>query len=157
HVGEANGDESFGTLPDLILLDGGAGHVSVIRQLLDSLGVSVPVFGMVKDEHHKTRTIVSEDGEVSIAREPEVFRFIYRIQEEVHRYTISRMSAAKGKTMKQSSLEKVPGIGPAKAKKLLLHFKTLTALREASVDEVAAVPGVTRENAAAVLEFLQKK
>lgn len=157
HVGEADGDESFSTLPDLILLDGGAGHVSVIRQLLDSLGISVPVFGMVKDEHHKTRTIVSEDGEVSIAREPEVFRFIYRIQEEVHRYTISRMSAAKGKTMKQSSLEKVPGIGPAKAKKLLLHFKTLTALRDAAMDEIAAVPGITQENAAAILEFLQTK
>ena len=67
------------------------------------------------------------------------------------------MSAAKGKSMKQSSLEKVPGIGPAKAKKLLLHFKTLAALRSASVEEIAAVPTVTRENAAAVLEFLQSK
>lgn len=155
HAGEA--DESFGVLPDLILLDGGAGHVSVIRQLLCTLHISVPVFGMVKDEHHKTRTIVSENGEVSIAREPEVFRFIYRIQEEVHRYTISRMSAAKGKAMKQSSLERVPGIGPAKAKKLLQHFKTLTALRSATVEEIAAVPTVTRANAAAVLEFLQSK
>lgn len=156
HVGESD-DESFGVLPDLILLDGGAGHVSVIRQLLRSLGIAVPVFGMVKDEHHKTRTIVSEDGEVSIAREPEVFRFVYRIQEEVHRYTISRMSAAKGKDMKHSSLEKIPGIGPAKAKKLLLQFKTLAALRAASVDEISAVPGVTKENAAAILEFLQDK
>ncbi len=155
HAGET--DESFGTLPDLILLDGGAGHVSVIRQLLDTLHIPVPVFGMVKDEHHKTRTIVSEEGEVSIAREPEVFRFIYRIQEEVHRYTISRMSAAKGKAMKQSSLERVPGIGPVKAKKLLQHFKTLTALRSATVEEIAAVPTVTRANAAAVLEFLQSK
>lgn len=150
------GDASFDTLPDLILLDGGAGHVSVARQLFDSLGISVPVFGMVKDAHHKTRTIVSEDGEVSIAREPEVFRFVYRIQEEVHRYTISRMSAAKGKTMKQSSLEKVPGIGPAKAKKLLQHFKTLTALRGASLEEIAAVPGISRENAAALQAFFQR-
>ena len=94
---------------------------------------------------------------MSIAREPEVFRFVYRIQEEVHRYTISRMSAAKGKGMKHSSLEKIPGIGPAKAKKLLLQFKTLAALRTASVDEISAVPGVTKENAAAILEFLRDK
>ena len=155
HAGEE--DESFGTLPDLILLDGGAGHVATVKRLFGELGVNVPVFGMVKDDHHKTRTIVSEDGEVSIAREPEVFRFVYRIQEEVHRYTITRMSAAKGKSMKHSALEKVPGIGPAKAKKLLAHFKTMTALRAATVDEIAAAPGVSAENARAVKEFLEKK
>ena len=155
HIGDGE-DTSLSTEPDLILLDGGAGHVGVVRELFRDADCHIPVFGMVKDEHHKTRTLVSDTNEVSIAREAEVFRFIYKLQEEVHRFTVSRMSAAKRKTLKTSSLEKISGIGPAKAKKLMSHFKTLSALKEASEEEISAVSGISRADAEAVFAFFNK-
>ncbi len=155
HIGDGE-DTSLSTEPDLILLDGGAGHVGVVRELFRDADCHIPVFGMVKDEHHKTRTLVSDTNEVSIAREAEVFRFIYKLQEEVHRFTVSRMSAAKRKTLKTSSLEKISGIGPAKAKKLMSHFKTLSALKEASEEEISAVSGISRADAEAVFAYFNK-
>ena len=155
HIGDGE-DTSLSTEPDLILLDGGAGHVGVARELFRDADCHIPVFGMVKDEHHKTRTLVSDTNEVSIAREAEVFRFIYKLQEEVHRFTVSRMSAAKRKTLKTSSLEKISGIGPAKAKKLMSHFKTLSALKEASEEEISAVSGISRADAEAVFAYFNK-
>ena len=155
HIGDGE-DSSLSCEPDLILLDGGAGHVGVARELFRDADCHIPVFGMVKDEHHKTRTLVSDTNEVSIAREAEVFRFIYKLQEEVHRFTVSRMSAAKRKTLKTSSLEKISGIGPAKAKKLMSHFKTLSALKEASEEEISAVSGISCADAEAVFAFFNK-
>lgn len=155
HIGDGE-DSSLSCEPDLILLDGGAGHVGVARELFRDADCHIPVFGMVKDEHHKTRTLVSDTNEVSIAREAEVFRFIYKLQEEVHRFTVSRMSAAKRKTLKTSSLEKISGIGPAKAKKLMSHFKTLSALKEASEEEISAVSGISCADAEAVFAYFNK-
>ncbi len=146
-------DESFSKMPDLILLDGGRGHVSVIRELMSSLAMDIPVFGMVKDSHHKTRTITDDRDEVSIAREPEVFRFVYRIQEEVHRYTVGRMTNAKLKSLKTSSLEKINGIGPAKAKALLLHFGSLDALKNASKEDIIKVKGISEANAKEIIKY----
>ncbi len=148
HLADADG--SFSSLPDLILLDGGRGHVSVVRELLEERGIDLPVFGMVKDEHHKTRALCTESEEISIARENEVFSLIYRIQEEVHRYTVGRMHSAKRKTLTTSSLTSIEGIGEAKAKKLLAAFGGIRALRAASEDEIAAIGGISRANAAAV-------
>ncbi|MBR5768400.1 MAG: excinuclease ABC subunit UvrC, partial [Clostridia bacterium] len=125
--------------PDLILLDGGTGHVSVIRGLLSELGVNIPVFGMVKDEFHKTRELTDDENYISIAHEQPVFLLIYGIQEEVHRYTVSRMSGAKRKTLRRSVLEEVRGIGPAKAKKLLSRFGGLRGVAAAADDELLAV------------------
>ncbi|MCQ2426398.1 MAG: excinuclease ABC subunit UvrC [Lachnospiraceae bacterium] len=136
--------------PDLLLLDGGNQHVSVIRSLLGELGIDIPVFGMVKDEFHKTRAIASGDGEISIAKEQTVFVMVYRLQEEVHRYTVSHMNAAKRKTLRTSSLEKIDGIGPAKAKALLAHFRSVSAVKEATEEELAAVKGISEKDAAAV-------
>lgn len=149
-------DESFSTAPDLILLDGGKGHVGVIRELMDELAMDIPVFGMVKDSHHKTRTITDEHDELSIAREPEVFRFIYRIQEEVHRYTVGKMTNAKLKSLKTSSLEKIKGIGPSKAKALLLHFGSLEALKNASKEDIIKVKGVNEANADGIIKYFNQ-
>lgn len=92
-------DARFGAeAPDLILLDGGKGHVSVIRALLSELNMDIPVFGMVKDAFHKTRALTDGENEINIAREQPVFVFVYKIQEEVHRYTVARMSGAKSRT-----------------------------------------------------------
>ena len=150
-------DGSFSTAPDLILLDGGRGHVGVIRELLDEMGLDIPVFGMVKDDYHKTRALCTDTEEISIAREQQVFMLLYRIQEEVHRYTVSRMDAAKRKTLKTSSLEKIPGIGAVKAKKLLGALGGLGAIKQASVEQLAAVKGISERDAKAVYEYFHSK
>ncbi len=149
-------DGAYSRLPDLILLDGGKGHVGVVKELLYEMGIDVPVFGMVKDEHHKTRTITTETDELSIARDAEVFRFVYKIQEEVHRFTVSRMDAAKRKTLKRSTLEDIKGIGPAKAKALMKHFGSLAKLKAAGADEISSVKGISTADARAIIEHFEK-
>ncbi|MBQ4066865.1 MAG: excinuclease ABC subunit UvrC [Clostridia bacterium] len=153
---EDGSDESFAKMPDLILLDGGSNHVGVIRELVREAGYDIPVFGMVKDDHHKTRTLVTDTGELSIARDPELFRFIYKLQAEVHRFTVSRMTQAKRKTLKTSSLERIKGIGPAKAKRLLQSFGTISRLREATAEEIRAVGKISEADAKAVFEYFHK-
>ncbi len=145
--------------PDLILLDGGRGHVSTVRELLREMNINIPVFGMVKDEYHKTRAIAGEheDEEVSIAREQAVFGFIYRLQEEVHRFTIARMRNAKRKTVKRSSLTEIDGIGPQKAKALMAHFHSIAAIKNADVDQLMTVKGVTETNAKAIKQYYATK
>ena len=149
----------WGPYPDLILLDGGAGHVSTIRTLAKELNVDVPIFGMVKDDYHKTRALIGEheDEEISIAREQDVFQFIYKLQEEVHRFTISSMRRAKSKTLRRSSLTEVAGIGESKAKALMTHFGTLSKMRSATVGEIAEVHGISEKNAQDVYGFLHRK
>ncbi len=150
-------DSSFSKTPDLILLDGGATHVGVVRDVMKEAGYDIPVFGMVKDDHHKTRTLVSDTAELSIARDPELFRFIYKLQEEVHRFTVSRMTEAKRKTLKTSSLEKIKGIGPQKAKKLLANFGTIAKLNQATKEEIRSVGKVSEADAQAVFEYFNKE
>lgn len=138
--------------PDLILLDGGKAHVSVIRELLAEMGISLPVYGMVKDEYHKTRALTGDTEEISIAREQSVFLLIYKLQEEVHRYTVSRMTGAKRKSLRTSSLEAIPGIGPAKAKALLAAFGGRRGIMAATFDQLTAVKGISDTNAKAIAE-----
>ncbi len=145
------------TYPDLILLDGGKGHVSVIRELLSELDIHIPVFGMVKDEYHKTRALTDDSSEISIAKENDVFIFIYRLQEEVHRYTIGRMHNAKRKSVKHSSLTEIKGIGDKKAKALLAHFKSISALRNADRDELLTVKGINAPDADMIIKHFSTK
>lgn len=144
---------SFSKLPDLILLDGGRGHVGVIQELMAEKGLDIPVFGMVKDDFHKTRALCTRDGEISIARERSVFLLIYRIQEEVHRFTVSRMDAAKRRTLTRSSLTKIQGIGEVKAKALLAAFGGVTGVKNATEAELAVVKGITRGDAARIYAY----
>ncbi len=155
HIGES--DSGMGIPPDLILLDGGHAHVSVIRRMLDEHGIDIPVFGMVKDEHHKTRSVVDGENEINIARHADVFRFIYGLQEEVHRYTVSRMTNAKRKTVRMSSLEQIKGIGPKKAKLISDSFKSFTALKNASLDELYTIKGISKADAEAVFAHFNNK
>ena len=148
HMGRP--DDGMSAVPDLILLDGGRGHVSVVKEMMAREGYDLPVFSMVKDEHHKTRTLCDEEGEINIARQADVFRLIYSIQEEVHRYSVSRMTGAKRKTLKTSSLESIRGIGPAKAKAILKTLGTVSAVREADREALASVPGLSAKDADAV-------
>ena len=144
------------SLPDLILLDGGVGHVNVIKELLLEMNIDVPVFGMVKDEHHKTRTLTDGENEVSIAANQTVFRFVYGIQEEIHRFTFGAMDKKRRGAVKHSSLEKISGIGETKAKKLMESFKTVAKIKEASIDELSSVKGISRTDAVNVYEYFHK-
>ncbi|MBE6583434.1 MAG: excinuclease ABC subunit UvrC [Ruminococcaceae bacterium] len=155
HLDDEGG--SFSELPDLILLDGGKGHVSVVRDLLRDLEIDVPVFGMVKDDFHKTRALCTESEEISIARENAVFVFIYKIQEEVHRYTVSKMSNAKRKTLTKSSLTKITGIGDSKAKLLLKALGGYSAVKSASVEQLAAIKGISRKDAESIVEYFNEE
>lgn len=151
HLSDSEG--SFGACPDLILLDGGRGHVGIVRELLDEMGLDIPVLGMVKDDYHKTRALCTDKEEISIAREQQVYVLLYRIQEEVHRYTVSQMTQAKRKTLKTSSLEAIKGIGPAKAKKLLRALGGLGGIKAADLEQLSGVPGISARDAQAVYDY----
>lgn len=154
HLADEEG--SFSKQPDLILLDGGAGHVGTVRSLFLEMGIDIPVYGMVKDEHHKTRALSDGQNDISIAREQSVFVFIYGLQEEVHRYSVSRMDSAKRKTLKRSVLENINGIGPAKAKKILKAAGSLSLLKKADVAEMAEM-GISAKDAIAIAEYFKTK
>ena len=155
HLDDEEG--GFSKRPDLILLDGGKGHVGVIRRLLGELGHSdIPVFGMVKDDHHRTRALCDGEREFDIS-ERGLFTYIYKIQEEVHRYTVSKMHAAKRKTVKRSILENIPGIGAEKAKILLKTFGSVAAVKKATAEELETVKGISRANAAEIVKYYSEK
>ena len=154
HIGD--GTLSLGESPDLILLDGGVGHVGAIKDLLRELDVDIPVFGMVKDDYHKTRAITDGDEEISIAREMNVYTFIYNLQEEAHRFALKHSSKDKTKKLTRSSLTKIPGIGEKKAK-ALLDAMPYAKIKTASVKELAEIKGVSLKDAEAIHEYFNKK
>lgn len=146
---------SFSKYPDLMLIDGGKGHVSAVKQVLREENTDIAVFGMVKDSFHKTRALCTETEEINIAKERAVFMLIYKIQEEVHRFTVGKVMAAKRSTMKRSSLENIDGIGPSKAKKLLETFGTMAKLKSATEDEISSVKGISAQDAKKVFEYFK--
>lgn len=148
-------DSTFGRLPDLILLDGGKGHVSTIEPILRANNLDIPLFGMVKDNRHKTRAIASDGGEIAISTFRSAFTLVSRIQEEVHRYSIAYSRSKHQKSGFVMELTTVPGIGQTRAKKLFQHFKTVKAMKAASQEELEAVPGMTKKTAHALYLFLR--
>ena len=143
--------------PDLFLIDGGLGHIRTVQEVLCEHGVTVPALGMVKDDHHKTRALVDADGrEISIALEASVYSLVFRIQEEVHRFTVSKMMNAKRKTVKTSVLEEIEGIGKARAKALLSRFGGLSGVKKATEAELITVQGITPDIAKRIIEFFEK-
>ena len=142
--------EGFGRLPDLILLDGGKGHVAAIRPLLKERGYDIPVFGMVKDDHHRTRAIAQDGGEIAIHAKRSAFTLVSAIQEEVHRFAITFHRKKRGKSHLHTSLTEIEGVGETRARALLRHFGSVKAVREASLEELYGVKGITRPVAEAV-------
>ena len=125
----------------------------MIKELLAQKGIEIPVFGMVKDDYHKTRALCTDTQEISIAKEREVYSLIYRIQEEVHRFTVGRMENAKRKTVKTSVLTGINGIGDVKAKKLLKAFGSVTRVKSATPEELASVNGISQKDATSIWDF----
>ena len=158
-INHLKGDSSasFSEYPDLMLIDGGKGHVSVVKEVLAEENIFIPVFGMVKDEYHKTRSLCTEQDEINIAREQAIFMLIYRIQEEVHRFTVNKVMKSKRTSLTHSSLEKIDGIGPAKAKRLLQALGSFTAVKKASVEELMAVKGISRTDASKIYQYFNSK
>ena len=134
------GDESFLPLPDLFLIDGGQGQAKVALEQLTQRGLHIPLYGMVKDDHHRTRALITAEGqEFGISATPAVFALIGRIQEETHRFAITFHRTLRSKGMRKSSLEGIPGIGAAREKALLKRFGTVRAIMNADLDQLKAV------------------
>lgn len=154
HLGD--GSLSLGESPDLILLDGGVGQVHAVRDVLREMRLDLPLFGMVKDDYHKTRAITDGEREISIAKEIGVYGFVYKLQEEAHRFAVTSSAKNKIRTMTHSSLEKIPGIGPSKAKALLAAMP-LAKIRTATAGELAAVRGISGKDAEEIVRYYRQK
>ncbi len=153
----AHKNEDGWRAPDLILLDGGMTHVSEVKKELSALGLSeIPVFGMVKDGHHRTRALTDEAHEISIAKNGSIYGFLYQLQEEVHRFALSRMDQRRRKQMLSSRLTEIRGIGERKALNLITTFGSVDAIAKASLDELCAVKGISRADAQTIKEFFEK-
>ncbi|MEG1686752.1 MAG: excinuclease ABC subunit UvrC [Angelakisella sp.] len=150
-------DEGFRTLPDLLLIDGGAGQVSVVRGVLVQLGLEMPVFGMVKDNHHRTRAISAGNEELVINGNKAVFSLVTNIQDEVHRYAIDYSRKSHRSTGLSTRLLEAEGIGPARVEALYRQFKTYKAIDAATVQELAAVKGMNTPAAASLYRLLHEK
>ncbi len=147
----ASGDSGFAALPDLLLIDGGDRHASAAREAMRAAGADVPVFGMVKDDRHRTRALVTPEGqEISIQANPAVFAFIGNIQEETHRFAIEFHRSLQSKRVKKSKLDGIPGVGEARKAQLLKHFKSVKAVEAAGYEELCAA--VPKNTARAVYE-----
>lgn len=149
---EKDSGEGFGRLPDLILLDGGSGQVNAVKPVLEKYGLDIPLFGMVKDSHHRTRAIACSGDELSLTSKRAAFTLVSTIQEEVHRYSVEYHRNRRKKASLSSSLTSISGIGESRCKALLRHFKTVKAVSQASVEELAAVKGMNKIAAQAVFE-----
>ena len=155
YLDENETDEGFKTLPDLILLDGGHGQINAVKPVLEQLGLSVHLYGMVKDDKHRTRAIAVDGGEVAITSKRQAFTLVSEIQEEVHRFAITYHKSKHSKSTLETKLTEIEGIGEKKAKLLLKNFKTMKAISSASVDELSAVSGISRTNAEKIYEHFQ--
>ncbi|MEE0420613.1 MAG: excinuclease ABC subunit UvrC [Lachnospiraceae bacterium] len=144
---------SFSVFPDLIMMDGGKGQVNVALAVLDKLGLDIPVCGMVKDDNHRTRGLYFQNREIPIEKSSEGFRLITRIQDEAHRFAIEYHRSLRSKEQVHSILDDIEGIGPARRKALMRTFKSLEAIRDAKVEELASAPSMNERSAQKVYEF----
>lgn len=154
--GELQEDKAkFHIMPDLILVDGGLGHVNTAKEVLRELNVDIPVYGMVKDSKHRTRGLVSTDGEIDMPMTGKAFRLVAEIQEEAHRFAITFHKETKSKKLR-SDLLKIPGIGEKRMKALYESFKTIEGIKNATVEELKKVEGMNEKAANAVYDYFRK-
>ncbi len=147
---------TFKILPDLILLDGGEPQVNAVLPVIKSMGLNVPIFGMVKDNKHRTRAVALSGGEIEINSHRRVFTLVSDIQEEVHRFAITYHHKKHTKSTLKTSLINIDGIGDRKAKLLLKHFKTIAAIKSADVKALSQVQGISQKDAQNVFEYYHK-
>ena len=146
-------DERFDVLPDLIMMDGGRGQVNIAMEVLESLGLSIPVCGMVKDDHHRTRGLYYLNEEIPISHYSEGFKLITRIQDEAHRFAITYHRSLRSNAQVHSILDDIPGVGEARRKALMRHFASIEEIRAASVEEIEKIPSMNAKAAQSVYDF----
>lgn len=156
HIVEQEGDEYFRRTPDLILLDGGTGHVHAVEPVLKELGLNIPLFGMVKDDKHRTRAIATGGREIQINNLQAAFNLVTKIQDEVHRFSVSYMHSRHKKKTYSSEFLTVKGIGEKKAAKIMVKYKTKANLLKATPEELALTAGVSAETAKELWEVIQR-
>ncbi len=144
---------SFTKFPDLILMDGGRGQVNIALAVLEELGIDIPVCGMVKDDNHRTRGLYYHNIELPIDTHSEGFKLITRIQDEAHRFAIEYHRSLRSKTQVRSVLDDIPGVGPARRKALMRHFKSLEEIRQATVEELMEIPEMNERTAEEIVTF----
>lgn len=146
--------DGFEIPPDIILMDGGKGHIGAVQEVVQSFLPQCALYGLVKDGRHRTRAIVLPDGsELGLSASPYWYKFFTRLQEEVHRFAISFMRQRKSKQMTSSELTRIPGVGPERGQRLLEHFKTLSAIQNADLTELQAMPGLPQSVALAIYRY----
>jgi excinuclease ABC subunit C len=150
-----NGDEGFSDKPDLILLDGGQGHVSAVREVFGEMDIDVPLFGLVKDDKHRTRAIAADGGEIQVNANRNLFKLLTEIQDEVHRYSINYQRKKHKMSQYELDLTKVKGIGEKKALTLLKEYKTKQGIKAASVEQLMETAKISRETAEELYVFIQ--
>ncbi|MCR4588906.1 MAG: hypothetical protein K5682_10895 [Lachnospiraceae bacterium] len=146
---------SFTVFPDLILMDGGRGQVNICLEVLNELHVNIPVCGMVKDDHHRTRGLYFNNVELPIDRHSEGFKLITRIQDEAHRFAIEFHRSLRGKDQVKSVLDDIPGIGPARRKALMRHFDSYEEMRNATKEQFLEIPEIREAQADALVSFFR--
>lgn len=149
--------EGFGKLPYLILLDGGVGQVHAVEPVLREFGLKIPLFGMVKDNRHRTRAISGDGGEIAINSKRQVFTLVSEIQNEVHRFSVAYHHQKHAKRGLSLSLTEIEGVGEKRASALLKYFKTMTAIKNAEVDELSKAPGITSAVAQNIYDYYRTK
>ena len=144
---------SFTKFPDLLLMDGGKGQVNVAKQVLEELHINIPVCGMVKDDNHRTRGLYYQNEEIEIDTRSEGFKLITRIQDEAHRFAIEYHRSLRSKEQVRSVLDDIPGVGPARRKALMRHFKSIDDIRSADAAQLSQVPEIPEHIAEEIYSF----
>ena len=137
----------------MIMMDGGRGQVNIALEVLDELKINIPVCGMVKDDHHRTRGLYYNNVEIPIEKSSEGFRLITRIQDEAHRFAIEFHRKLRGQGQVHSILDDIPGVGPARRKDLMRHFMNLDAIKDATMEELTKLPSMNEKSARDVYNF----
>lgn len=149
-------DEKLDVLPDVIMMDGGKGQVNVALMVLDSLGLEIPVCGMVKDDNHRTRALYYNNEEVEFPKGSEAILMVTALQDEAHRFAIEYHKQLRRTNQVRSILDEIPGVGPARRKALLKYFKDVDNIREATVEELMAVPEIPKSTAEYIYRFFHE-
>ena len=147
---------SFTRFPDLIMMDGGRGQVNIATSVLEELGLDIPVCGMVKDDNHRTRGLFFHNVELPIDTSGEGFKLITRIQDEAHRFAIEYHRSLRGKAQVTSRLDAIPGVGPARKKALMRHFKSIEDIASATPEELAAIPEIPARQAQEIWDYFHQ-
>lgn len=145
-----------GDFPDLILLDGGKGQVSAVQKVFDKYNIDIPLWGMYKDDRHRTKGLICATKEIELDRTSNLYRFVASIQEEVHNYAISYHRSLRNKSLTKSTLDDIPGVGEKRKKALLSHFKNIEEIKNASIEELSEIDGLNKRVAQNIYDYFRK-